>query len=96
MEENVSTFFWFVTAFFFPFFFFGTAFSSPPPLSGIRACLDGNQPMHCLAAGFMLSRWNVLGGNHSFPLWCDWVYTFVFNFSMRITKKYRLLWPGMI
>lgn len=52
--------------------------------------------MHCLAAGFMLSRWNVLGGNHSFPLWCDWVYTFVLNFSMRIPKKYRLLWPGMI
>lgn len=75
MEENVSTFFWFVTAFSFPFVL-AQLFVFRPPLSGIRACLDGNQTMHCLAAGFMLSRWNVLGGNHSFPLWCDCVYTF--------------------
>lgn len=87
--------FGFITAFFFPFFL-AQSFVFPPPLSGIRACLDGNQTMHCLAAGFMLSGWNVLGGNHSFPLWCDCVYTFVLNFSMRITKKYRLLWPGMV
>lgn len=77
-------------------FFFWHSFFFPPPLSGIRACQDGNQTMHCLAAGFTLPRWNILGGNHSFPLWCDCVYTFVLNFSMRITKKHRLLWPGMI
>lgn len=29
-------------------FFFWHSFSFPPPLSGIRACLDGNQTMHCL------------------------------------------------